>query len=208
MANENIGKSKEQMKDRDNFKKDDFKYLLKSKVARILFEIIIILVCSLIHIIYKSFKKKQETIPNIKNEIIREEREIPITEKKFLKKHNQELVEKLKDVNKKIYDFLSLTNYYNEYVDGEKIIEKVENLRKKYNNYLNIKRFAIPIIGTVGKSAFLNCIFELIDFYENEEEATTSKFLCIIRHNINYKTPVISNIKIEERDFLKYNFIK
>ena len=143
-----------------------------------------------------------------KKENIEENKE-KIKEKRITpKNHNQELVEKLKEVNKKIYDFLSLTNYYYKYIDDEQIKTKIMNIRKKYNIYLNIKRFAIPIIGSVsvGKSTVLNYLLNLRNFLETGRDITT-RFLCIIRHNVNYEVPIISNITIKERDLFKYNFI-
>ena len=212
MANEKSIKNEKPMTTEQNTDNECFMFLLKNKVAKIIIEIIIILMGSLIPKIYEAYKNIPETIQNInniKNQIILDKKETPVIQKRILKKHNQELVDSLNDVNKKIYDFLSLTNYHNKYVDDENIIEKVENLREKYYTYLNIKRFAIPIIGSVsvGKSTFLNYILDLKNFLETGIDITT-RFLCIIRHNINYKTPVISNITIEERDFLKYNFLQ
>ena len=127
--------------------------------------------------------------------------------KKIFKKHNQELVEELNKVNDKISSFLSLDSYYNKYIDDENLKNEVRSIREKYYTYLNIKRFAIPIIGivSVGKSTLLNYLLDLKNFLETGSEITT-RFLCIIRHNINNEKPVISNITIEDRDEFKYNF--
>ena len=218
MAKENIRKNEEIEKDEKSTQNEYLKNLIKNKM--IIYAIIILAICIIICIINNVFKKNSEIIQNIeygKKELIIDKKELPIDENKeipmvekiILKKHNQELVEDLKDVNKKIYEFLSMTNYYNKYVDDENIIEKVKNLKEKYYTYLNITRFAIPVIGSVsvGKSTLLNYILNLKNFLETGIDITT-RFLCIIRHNINYKSPVISNITIEERNLLKYNFIK
>ena len=149
----------------------------------------------------------KDAIDGLKNKEIFEKEQY--FKNKFLVERNQELVEKLKDVNKKIYDFLSLTEFYNKYVKDQNILDKHKILKEKYYTYLNIERFAIPVYGSVnvGKSTLLNYILDLKNFLEIGIDITT-RFLCIIRHNINYKTPVISNITIEKRDFLKYNIKK
>ena len=219
MAKENIRKKEEIEKDEKSSQNEYLKNLIKNKM--IIYAIIILAIGIIICIIINNlFKKNSEIIQNIeygKKELIIDKKELPIDENKeipmvekiILKKHNQELVEDLKDVNKKIYEFLSMTNYYNKYVDDENIIEKVKNLKEKYYTYLNITRFAIPVIGSVsvGKSTLLNYLLNLKNFLETGIDITT-RFLCIIRHNINYKSPIISNITIEERNLLKYNFIK
>ena len=150
--------------------------------------------------------EKNQTTTN-KKEIKEEKIGFKIREEIDLKKHNQELVEKLNKVNKKISEFLSLTNYYNKYIDDENIKHQVDIIRNKYYTFLNIKRFAIPIIGSVsvGKSTLLNYLLDLKNFLETGTDITT-RFLCIIRHNINYKKPLISNITIEDRGNFKYNF--
>ena len=102
-----------------------------------------------------------------------------------------------------------LFNSYKELIKDKSIIEEIHNLNYKYDNYLNISRFSIPIIGlmSVGKSTLLNYLLQLRNFLEMGIEKTTS-FFCIIRHNKNYQEPVISNVKIEKRHYFKYNFIK
>ena len=190
----------------------------RSKIF-ISFTFIILFVFMLIlGILYQKIFFKYDLNKEIKAKIHEEEKieeknqrkmEEKIKEKRITpKNHNQELVEKLKEVNKKIYDFLSLTNYYYKYIDDEQIKTKIMNIRKKYNIYLNIKRFAIPIIGSVsvGKSTVLNYLLNLRNFLETGRDITT-RFLCIIRHNVNYEVPIISNITIKERDLFKYNFI-
>ena len=161
-------------------------------------------IINIINLLKIVLEKKETKFNNVKPEIIEEKKDV-----QNIKKHEQELVFKLKDVNKKLFDFLSLTDYYDKYIDNEDIIKNIRILREKYYSYKNIKRFSIPIIGSVnaGKSTLLNYLLNLRNFLETGSDITT-RFFCIIRHNINYKTPVISNITIEERDDFKYNFMK
>jgi len=210
MAKENIRKNEEKQEAEESNKNLFLNYLIKNKL--IIFGFIIFTICISIPIIYKVLANEKEIIQNVnegKKELILIKNEKSIKQKVILKKHNQELVENLKFVNKEIYDCLSIANYYDKYVDNENIIRKVKLFREKYYTYLNITRFAIPVIGSVsvGKSTLLNYILDLKNFLETGIDITT-RFLCIIRHNINYKSPVISNITIEERNLLKYNFIK
>ena len=149
-------------------------------------------------------KPKVDKTPNITNIKIK-----PKVNKNNYEIHNQELVKLLKNVNKTVNYILLLNKIYGKYIDDKKIKNRISNLEKKYLNYLNITRFQIPIIGIVsaGKSTLLNYLLELKNFLETGEDITT-RFLCIIRHNKNYKYPVISNLTIENRDNYKYNFIK
>ena len=123
--------------------------------------------------------------------------------------HDQTLLNELIKINKEIYEFHLLSDSYNELIKDKSIIKDINNFKNKYYNYLNISRFAIPIIGSIsaGKSTLLNYLLQLKNLLEIGEGITT-EFFSIIRHNKNYKEPVISNIKVEERDFFKYNFIK
>jgi predicted GTPase len=129
--------------------------------------------------------------------------------KKQFYTHENILLNELIKTNKEVYELLSLFNSYKELIKDETIIKDIQNLNDKYDNYLNISRFSIPIIGliSVGKSTLLNYLLQLRNFLEMGIDKTTS-FFCIIRHNKNYQKPVISNIKIEKRHYFKYNFIK
>lgn len=71
----------------------------------------------------------------------------------------------------------------------------------KYNKFINIKRFCIPIIGAIscGKSTIMNYLLPFHNMLETGEKVTT-KFICIIRHKKEAKIPEIYNVKIEERD--------
>ena len=89
---------------------------------------------------------------------------------------------------------------------------------KKYKLYINIERFAIPVIGRIsaGKSTFLSYLLGLKDIKGDEEIATT-QIICIIRHNKNCQNPKVYNVIFEERnlkdfqnnnEMIKYNFNK
>ena len=202
--NQNNGVEQE-IKTKNNKEKNN---LNKKPLIPIILSSIFILISAIlvIKIKFTPNSEKNQTITD-KKEIKEEKIGFKIREEIDLKKHNQELVEKLNKVNKKINEFLSLTNYYNKYIDDENIKHQVDMIRNKYYTFLNIKRFAIPIIGSVsvGKSTLLNYLLDLKNFLETGTDITT-RFLCIIRHNINYKKPLISNITIEDRGNFKYNF--
>ena len=123
--------------------------------------------------------------------------------------HDNKLLKKLIEVNEEVYSLNSFYDSNKEKINDESIIKEFQNLKDKYYNYLNISRFSIPIIGSisVGKSTLLNYLLNLRNFLQSGERITT-RFFCIIRHNKNYSEPIISNVKIEERHFYKYNFIK
>ena len=222
-----------EIENKDVHKSKENKYFIKKPM---IISIIILIMCYSISIIWSKLNKNTSSIQlnnhqtkNKKKDDLKNSSSIQINsrhigneqkdnltnseslekEEKIKFSHNQELVDKLKDVNKKIYDFLSLTEFYNKYVEDQNLLDKVKILKKKYYTYLKIERFAIPVIGavSVGKSTLLNYLLDLKNFLEIGNDITT-RFLCIIRHNINYKNPVISNVTIEKRDFLKYNFKK
>ena len=75
-----------------------------------------------------------------------------------------------------------------------------KEFNSKYLRYINIKRFAIPIIGRIssGKSTFLNSLLGLNNILESNTDITT-KFVCIIRHNQLLDKPKIYSVKLEER---------
>jgi len=80
---------------------------------------------------------------------------------------------------------------------------------KKYNQYIGIKRFCIPIIGGIscGKSTFLNYLLPFHNLLEIGNKITT-KFICIIRHSKDINVPEIYNAKIEQRGEKAFNFIE
>ena len=81
-------------------------------------------------------------------------------------------------------------------------LKKIEFFKSKYENFVNIKRFSIPVIGKInsGKSTFLNYLLDLNDILECSESITT-KFICLIRHNEKLKNnqPQFFEVKLEER---------
>jgi len=95
----------------------------KTKFYQLYLPIIILIISLFISIIYIQLKKNPETKtklnPETKTKLNLETKPKIIVEKidvdnTIIKKHDQELVNNLKDVNKKIYDFLSLTLYYDK----------------------------------------------------------------------------------------------
>ena len=88
--------------------------------------------------------------------------------------------------------------------------KSLDNFSNKYSNFVNIKRFCIPIIGAIscGKSTFMNYLMPSHNLLEIGENVTT-KFICIIRHKKDCKNPEVYNTKIEERDENNgFNFIE
>jgi Tfp pilus assembly ATPase PilU len=93
---------------------------------------------------------------------------------------------KLEEINKLI-EKISILNQINKnrifYQNlDSKIIDK---FARKYNSYIGIKRFCIPIIGAIssGKSTLMNYLLPFHNILETGEKITT-KFICIIRHCI------------------------
>ena len=79
-------------------------------------------------------------------------------------------------------------------------IELQKEFNSKYLRYINIKRFAIPVIGRInsGKSTFLNSILGLNNILESNSNITT-KFVCIIRHDSLLTEPKAYSVILEER---------
>ena len=85
----------------------------------------------------------------------------------------------------------------------------VENYEENFIKYKIKNRFAIPIIGKIssGKSTFLNSI--LSGDYLNSSTNIDTKFICILRNNINLKKPKLYQCKLEfEKLDYKYKDIK
>ena len=87
--------------------------------------------------------------------------------------------------------------------------ENIKNFfQKKYVNYININRFAIPIIGAIssGKSTFLNNFLNLNNILQMGERVTT-RFITIIRHDKNTETPELYHVQVERRGLTNnFNF--
>ena len=135
---------------------------------------------------------------------------------------NEKLFNDYKNREEKLSDFMNdfLINKTNILWDNKgelKIppsifIQKFLEILKEYLNYTNLNYFSIPIIGKIssGKSTFLNSLLG-IDCLESATKITT-KFICIIRHNENNKTPrlypVIKKERKSEINPKAYNFFK
>ena len=102
------------------------------------------------------------------------------------------------------------------------LVNLQEEFKPKYLNFINIKRFAIPIIGRIssGKSTFLNFLLGLKNILETNTNIAT-KFVCIIRFNQLINKPKAYSVILEERkeknskidngisnEFPKFNFEK
>jgi septin family protein len=110
----------------------------------------------------------------------------------------------------------------NDYLISEifKKDEKNYNLFKEdyENNFIKFKakeRFTIPIIGKIssGKSTFLNSIIS--GNYLSCSTDIDTKFVCILRHNKNCKSPKFFNCELKQekidykyRDFEFFYFEK
>ena len=80
------------------------------------------------------------------------------------------------------------------------LLDLQKEFDSKYLRYINIKRFAIPVIGRIssGKSTFLNSILGLNNILESNSKITT-KFVCIIRHDSLLTEPKAYSVILEER---------
>jgi hypothetical protein len=112
----------------------------------------------------------------------------------------------IKEIQQKLDDYLSLEMYLNK--EEKEIFEQLINIfEPKYEKFIDIDRFSIPIIGMIssGKSTFLNFLLG-IDYLEFSHDITT-KCVTIIRHK-PIDIPEIYSVKIIERRKGYYNFVK
>ena len=126
-------------------------------------------------------------------------------ETKHYKPNEIELLnEKLQKIDKAIKMNLKLDN-------DNQIDRKIKfDFWSKYGQYIDIKRFAIPIIGAIdsGKSTFLNNFLNLHNILQTGQEVTT-RFITIIRHDKNAKIPELYKVEIQKRNNGAYfNFIE
>ena len=128
-----------------------------------------------------------------------------------------------KSINELIEKFNNIFNLPKRSI--ETLAPGLSKLQKEFNSkflrYINIKRFAIPVIGRIssGKSTFLNSLLGLNNILESNTDITT-KFVCIIRHNQLLNEPKAYSVILEERKeeknienwnlnpFPKFNFEK
>ena len=112
----------------------------------------------------------------------------------------------IKEIQQKLDDYLSLEMYLNK--EEKEMFEQLINIfEPKYEKFIDIDRFSIPIIGMIssGKSTFLNFLLG-IDYLEFSHDITT-KCVTIIRHK-PIDIPEIYSVKIIERRKGYYNFVK
>ena len=122
------------------------------------------------------------------------EKNIDIGGKKYEPNDFEKLNEKLKIFEKaKTLNFIFDEN-------SNKNTNIRNNFNNKYEQYLDINRFAIPIIGAIssGKSTFLNNFLNLNNILQIGELVTT-KFITIIRHDKNAEIPELYHVELERR---------
>ena len=130
----------------------------------------------------------------------------PIEEPKKKKIHyTQYKPEKFKEFMAKlsVIDQINKNRAFYQELDRSQL----DNFSIKYNKYIGIDRFCIPIIGAIscGKSTFMNYLLPFHNILEVGEKITT-KFICIIRHCKDTNIPEIYKVKIEERGEKEFNF--
>lgn len=105
------------------------------------------------------------------------------SEKKSLLKEKMEIHNIIKS---KIMIYFENMEY--EEIKAKK--EKIEYVKNIIYPYLELERFAIPLISTVraGKSSTLNFLLNLKNNILQIGESSTTKFCTIISHNKNFKT--------------------
>ena len=122
-------------------------------------------------------------------------------------KYYQNKLNIISELIQKIYNILIIDKkYISEFASDFKDLQ--DDFEPKYLQYINIKRFAVPIIGRVnaGKSTFLNFLLGLKDILQTDTKITT-RFVCIIRYNEEAEKPKAYNVIFEERK-LKYEIIE
>ena len=117
-------------------------------------------------------------------------------------------VNELKSINELIEKFnviFSIEKSNKNFLELEPGLKKIINIFElNYLKYINIKRFAIPVIGRIssGKSTFLNFLLGLNNILESNTNIST-KFVCIIRHNPLLNEPKAYSVILEERKIEK-----
>ena len=128
----------------------------------------------------------------------------------------------LKNEMKKTLEIISqinfyLKNYKSEIIEltknDQKLRNDINNFNLTYSKYEDLERFSIPVIGKIssGKSTILNNILDLKDALQVRTN-TTTKFVCIIRHNklLKGEEPKIYDVRFVKRtqEDNHYNFKK
>ena len=115
-------------------------------------------------------------------------------------------INQLKSINELIEKFNIIFNIEkNNITNMESDMKELLNVfEPNYLKYINIKRFAIPVIGRIssGKSTFLNFLLGLNNILESNTNIST-KFVCIIRHNPLLNEPKAYSVILEERKIEK-----
>ena len=120
--------------------------------------------------------------------------------KRFKTSKNEinESISRINDINKLLQSFEQSLKY----IQDKSLSPKIDLFKSEYVNYINLKRFSIPVIGKInsGKSTFLNYLLDLNDLLESSENITT-KFICLIRHNKELKgqKPKIFKVILDNR---------
>ena len=113
-------------------------------------------------------------------------------------------------INQKIENLYNFLTNYSSNSYGFYLQRQIGEFKEKYEKYIGITRFSIPVIGKMntGKSTFLNYLIHLNESLEIKSEIAT-KFVCIIRHNKKNIEPKIYETKAILRGNNKvFNFIK
>jgi len=124
-----------------------------------------------------------------------------------LKKEWKKKLETINQIN------FYLKDYKNEILDLCKkkphLKKDINNFNINYSRYIDLERFSIPVIGKIssGKSTILNFILDLKESLQVESK-TTTKFVCIIRHNKTLKgqNPILYNVNFVKRSELDNHF--
>ena len=124
-----------------------------------------------------------------------------------IKKHQYKPSE-FDELMKKLELLYLAQKFYLKFDENNNINNNIKQcFLKKYGLFLGIKRFFIPIIGVInsGKSTFMNNFLNLKNFLQMGDE-TTTRFICIIRHDKNAEIPEVYNVEIQKRNEYGYNF--
>ena len=116
----------------------------------------------------------------------------------------EKMLEMITGKVRKLIDYMKKDNIFQLFLK-EKV--KTKTHEEIINEYLNVSRFAIPVIGKIssGKSTFLNALLGTQTLETNSN--ITTQFFCIIRHNPEATVPKLFSVKIEKNS-KEINFMK